>query len=1031
MSFQGDVRGIGLAELLQSLARGRKQGVVTLSSRGNPRVLVGLSDGRAFLLPTDEDSNDHWKELVTDAWIDVPGSRVEHLHLAEVARANRLESLYELLDGDGAHFRFEPRDIPMDPEGRALAGSLEPPVHPIPIEALLLEYARINDEFQGVEPRHRLPGNAIVGVYDPGQCESMPQKLFHQIDGRSTVTELANRLGWTLRQTTLSLGPTVASGGVFALSGDQTLILAIEELRRKEWRRAAVRLTAWSRRGTAGAMGSDPLEVLVGEWGSGRLGHALGLMEAPEVWTLLRRMDHGLDKPEASVLHWIEAARLFPNHLRIQLHCLAQESADNANPDRPHYGELLKLARVFLERGHPLRAQPLLRMAHAKGPNSSGEQLDLGRLLLESGLATEAAPWMLSACEDFIRRGLSDRAVLALRELTAALPREREARILLGRARRSTHSARRLRRRLLFTLAGVAGMAGVAVVQVNTQRQRSQGLAQVRAMIAQPVQARRALDSQFPGDTGPDVLALRQTIDGEQRAQELVIRKKWLADYEAVGREAHGGDSMRALTLARSLSNPPRLFLVQGSWPLKSDLMASIPGALADHATALGAPCLDDPEQTAGEERIALVASQLRESLSDPVSREEQPMARGLEALDGQLLARRAQRLALVKARAHALLRSDQNLLLEKARHLDNTRDLSGALEVYAQLFSTDDDGAVRAALTHEYTDLVRRTRGIDLARKLARSGQHSEALTLLREHCQNPSAWHLPVTITSTPSGAIVMLESGAAGTTPWMHEMRQGDQLTGRLLLQGYQTHEFALAGPSNLHPTLSRTPIRSWATTGRVDAIPVPVQNDHIVADRDGNLARIGPAGELVWTRTLPSLSGVSRAPVILPQWSERMVLVTEEGQAYLLDPGTGKLDGPLELPSPPSVGPVQGFDCVLLLMSDGNTAIFRDSLEPEIVRGAPKPIKSNLYGSNCGMHVHRRNMNATLNLTSRFGGWSLKLTDNSYAASPSSGSQGNFWAGTEGAWNWAAFESRTDGELLWISDGAGLRAFPLGN
>ena len=38
MSFQGDVRGIGLAELLQGLSRGRKEGVLTLTARGGHRV---------------------------------------------------------------------------------------------------------------------------------------------------------------------------------------------------------------------------------------------------------------------------------------------------------------------------------------------------------------------------------------------------------------------------------------------------------------------------------------------------------------------------------------------------------------------------------------------------------------------------------------------------------------------------------------------------------------------------------------------------------------------------------------------------------------------------------------------------------------------------------------------------------------------------------------------------------------------------------------------------------------------------------
>ena len=51
MSFQGDVRGIGLAELLQGLARGRKEGILTLSAKGGGRSVLGVESGSIFLLP--------------------------------------------------------------------------------------------------------------------------------------------------------------------------------------------------------------------------------------------------------------------------------------------------------------------------------------------------------------------------------------------------------------------------------------------------------------------------------------------------------------------------------------------------------------------------------------------------------------------------------------------------------------------------------------------------------------------------------------------------------------------------------------------------------------------------------------------------------------------------------------------------------------------------------------------------------------------------------------------------------------------
>ena len=67
MSVQGDVRGIGLAELLQGLARGQKEGILTLTASGTQRAVLGIEDGQAWLLPDpDEDPQ---------VWTTGPGTR--------------------------------------------------------------------------------------------------------------------------------------------------------------------------------------------------------------------------------------------------------------------------------------------------------------------------------------------------------------------------------------------------------------------------------------------------------------------------------------------------------------------------------------------------------------------------------------------------------------------------------------------------------------------------------------------------------------------------------------------------------------------------------------------------------------------------------------------------------------------------------------------------------------------------------------------------------------------------------------------
>ena len=69
MSFQGDVGGIGLAELLQSLTRGRREGVLRLTTPCGLVSTVGLSQGMVYFLPEEAEDPQIWKDRARQAWI--------------------------------------------------------------------------------------------------------------------------------------------------------------------------------------------------------------------------------------------------------------------------------------------------------------------------------------------------------------------------------------------------------------------------------------------------------------------------------------------------------------------------------------------------------------------------------------------------------------------------------------------------------------------------------------------------------------------------------------------------------------------------------------------------------------------------------------------------------------------------------------------------------------------------------------------------------------------------------------------------
>src|SRR5688500_8534357 len=161
MSFQGDVGGIGLADLLQSLARGR-DGVLTLLARDGARSTLGIQAGQVHLLPEPEEDPEIWRDRARQAWARDADFRIDTLRMGEIARAQRIENLYKLLDSDGVHFRFAPGALPERPQAPALSagesgverkgGWRDAVFCPgMAVESLLLEYARLKDEGESAQ----------------------------------------------------------------------------------------------------------------------------------------------------------------------------------------------------------------------------------------------------------------------------------------------------------------------------------------------------------------------------------------------------------------------------------------------------------------------------------------------------------------------------------------------------------------------------------------------------------------------------------------------------------------------------------------------------------------------------------------------------------------------------------------------------------------------------------------------------------------------------------------------------------------
>ena len=320
MSFQGDVGGIGLADLLQSLARGR-DGVLSLLGKHGMKATIGFHDGQLQLLPDPEEDPEIWRHRVRSAWVKDDEFRVDSLRMAEIARAQRLEMLYCLLDSEGVHFRFAPGALPARPtEGALSAGEsgLQREgtrrdavfVPGMSVEGLLLEYARLKDEAQSAGVEWPESEDAVLVAFQQQQPTKEPSRFFSECDGSSSLSEIADRLGTPLRQVRITAVTELNRGNARLASHEELVTMAQHETTAGYHGRAAARLRAWLLCAPFGPMPTVEGQVFQTEWEAGRLQPVLRELTTPQLRTFLRRLDCAVGNPLIALDHWNEIARI-------------------------------------------------------------------------------------------------------------------------------------------------------------------------------------------------------------------------------------------------------------------------------------------------------------------------------------------------------------------------------------------------------------------------------------------------------------------------------------------------------------------------------------------------------------------------------------------------------------------------------------------------------------------------------------------------------------------------------------------------
>jgi len=1046
MSFQGDVAGLGLGELLQGLARGGREGVLTLRG-GNLSARLGVCDGQVQLLPELGEDPEQWRKRCERAWVKDPDQRIDTLRMSEIALAARMEGMFDLLDCEGVHFRFEPGPIVIDPGGMGAQEAPEQMMRvetgttlerlapitcaPISVEYLLLEYARLTDELGGQPGADTIPETLVPRAMSADAPDKSFLRLWQECDGMSTLREIADRLGWPIRQVRASIAALFHAGEVRAADARELLALAQKELANNQLARAASRIAGWCDFAPPGAPSPGDAEMLLAEWEKGKLPAALASMEAAHVRTFLRRIDHAQQHASSAVARWREARKHHKHDPVCELRTLHWQHVSDNDADAPGMSDLLRVARKFQETGHPWRAAIVLRTAAARGPETTAVRLEIGQRLVAVGDLEDGAAWVVEACRGMLLANMPDKAIGPLRQLLDVAPTHREAKALLNLAHGKTVTGKRTRRNSIIVLSTVLALSTAAVVKVRSDSDYEARLTQVRELHSAPDKALDLLNELFGDSQATEIATLRTELRARIESRRMEERTTWLEAFQQCQIECSSGDPVLGLRTALAMPPAPAHRAGEEPPPTIAVLLEGLSAGLEQTLDNWEDPTVDSTEAMHAEARLARLVADLQVVVADAEKTDTlDKFSERLVTLSETLAQRSVLRSEAREKRSKDMALELQEELLLSAREHAKAGDLERAVETFEKLSETPNSAQLIEILQDEINAVRRHRDASREARKLAEEGRHVEALDLLSSVCKNPSEHLLPCRIDSLPRGARARFEDGGSRVTPFVLETAPGSPVALSFEYDGFDTTEVTIDSPADRTVLLSREAERAWPAKASVIAAPVAVDDDHIVCDRAGRIARIGRGSQTHWVRTFESISGVARTPVFLPKRPGSLLVVSEDGAAWIVDTGDGKLEGPLDVHSAPVNGPEATPHGARVRFHDGRELVWTSRLTPESEHQvADGEDLAPDRGHDAGLALLRRNPQTNV-LAPPWSDWSVEVGETDFIVRRSNASDPEFGVRRVGEWNYVAWEApraRMPRGRLWISDGFGLRAF----
>ncbi len=1044
MSFQGDVAGIGLGELLQGLARGARDGVLTLYG-DRISSAIGMKGGQLFLIEGPDETEDMWRERTERAFADYPDPGLESNRRKEVSRAARLEVFYQMLEALNLSFRFEPGPLPapvglpmVEPATGVIGFDDGPATNSNPwgpgvtVEYLLLEHARIADEC-GDGPGATLNELDVPRVVDLSQHTGVERDFLEHCEGRSTLQEIADRVAWPLTKVRAKIGQHLQTGAVRMAEPRELLAVALHELELSRTSRAAHRLAGWIRYSPPGPPPAGDADLLVGEWERGRLGRLLYPLDPKDARALVRKLDATHTNKKSVRDRWRYLYEAHRGDERIALHETVVRLTTSDDPEARIFHDLLRLAGTFQDRGHPRRSKTLLRLAASHMPSRPKTRIELGKRMIEVGLVDDGVHWLLDTARELIAEGEGERAMVPVRAVLKVLPDQPEAMDILHNARASVARRKRRRWNTMAALSIGLTLSGVALVRYREYRNTERILSDVQSQMHEPDRALQLLSQSFPTDEVERITELRGKLEYLKREQDRVLYEEWETRLIAVQEEGEYGDPLLGLRRTLELPPPPSHSGSPAAWAGRQELFGLLANRIGNVSEELDLPINATIEDLKREERLlVLIQGMIEEIDPDRAYDDAKSFRFRLSELNNEILDRREKRAVEREKLMASEKEQEQDILLGTARSHDRAGDLERSLAAYERLIESDEALAGLPALQQEIATVRTHYNAVQRAISLCELGRHEEAREALQGVCPRPIEHMMPWRVSSRPQGARVLLPGGRVRTTPYVERSGFGEHMELVFEAEGFQSQTLEVDGPTDLTVFLHLFPERKWRSKHTVEAAPVPVGNDHVVADRAGRIARLDKSSKARWEVKLETLGGIAATPIFLPKRPGTLLVVSEDGLSWFVDASTGKVTGPRDVGSPLIEGPSLTRSGVSAKFADGRVAVWSKTLEPSFFDSSsmvnPGDASSPTRRGQATLITLERDVLRESVLRSPWTEWTVEIRDGDYFACGPDGK--GFSAKRHGAWIYVAWESPNatiPHGRLWTSDESGLHAY----